>query len=130
MPVDALNHVVLLVGDLDRSIRFYEEVLQMWTVRRDGVVSMHFQGGAVVLVEDASALGPAPAAAAAGSGSFGLLVTGTMDEWRSRIERSAAEVVSGPTERLASDGPVRSLVVRDPDGNVVELGFSARSASV
>jgi catechol 2,3-dioxygenase-like lactoylglutathione lyase family enzyme len=37
------------------------------------------------------------------------------------LERAGIPVELGPVDRTGATGPLRSLYVRDPDGNLVEL---------
>ena len=50
-----------------------------------------------------------------------LLVDGTLDEAERELERAGLVFELGPVERVGANGPLRSLYLRDPDGNLVEL---------
>lgn len=114
-----MDHVVLLVADVERSVAWYRDALGLdveryddWRQGRAPFPSVRVDGGTVIdiLAGDRSGrnidhlclvLDPVDLAAVAGSGRF--------------------EVVEGPVRRWGARGEGTSLYVKDPDGNVVEL---------
>ena len=50
-----------------------------------------------------------------------LLVEGSLDEVERELERAGVVFELGPVARTGATGPIRSLYLRDPDGNLVEL---------
>ena len=119
--VQAFDHLVLVVADVERSLAWYTGVLGLegervdrWRAGQAPFPSVRIDATSIVdLVAgeradrnvDHFCLVVAPGtdlAALAGSGTF--------------------EVVEGPTgPRFGARGDAVSLYVRDPDGNVVEL---------
>lgn len=61
-----------------------------------------------------------------GSEDFCLVVDGTVEGTRSHLRDAGVEVVAGPVEKVGARGPMRSVYVRDPDGNLVELAHYDR----
>ena len=59
---------------------------------------------------------PAP-----GSADFCLLVEGPLEAVERELGAAGIPVELGPVERTGAEGPIRSLYLRDPDGNLVEL---------
>jgi len=126
--VTALDHVVLRVHDLERSIAFYRDVLglpiEMLEEYRAGTrpfVSARVGGQLLDLVPD-----PTYDPAAAGAGGFLHLcvrVSGALDgDVLPRVRAHGVEVIEEqPMIRLGATGYGASIYVRDPDGYVVEL---------
>jgi catechol 2,3-dioxygenase-like lactoylglutathione lyase family enzyme len=56
-----------------------------------------------------------------GSGDVCLLVEGPLDAVERELAAAGIAVELGPVERTGAQGPLRSLYLRDPDGNLVEL---------
>jgi len=48
-------------------------------------------------------------------------VDGTLDEVAQVLAGAGVEIELGPVERAGAEGPIESLYVRDPDGNLIEL---------
>ena len=126
--IRGLDHVVLRVGDVDRSLRFYCGVLGCAEERRVdalGLVQLRAGSALIDLVAVDSPLGrlggPAAGAGARNMDHFALEVA-HFEEPALRAHLAAHGVEAGEVaERYGARGMGPSLYVRDPDGNVVEL---------
>ena len=129
MGVKELGHVVLYVRDVDRSARFYREVLGWQQILpAEGAADQAFPAAAfssgrthheLLLIEVGESAQPIPEGRRVGMYHFGLKVGDTDEElaeaW-DRLEDAGAKVVG------ASDHTVtHSLYIEDPDGNEIEL---------
>ena len=120
--VDSLDHLILTVRDPAATLRFYTEALGMrQETFGDGRLALHFGDQKLnlhVAGEEAS-----PNAQSATPGSADLcFVTRTPVEGVLRVlEEHGIDVEQGPVERVGATGPLLSVSVRDPDGNLVEL---------
>lgn len=124
-----LDHLVLRVADLERSIAFYRDVLGCTLERRrDDLGLVHLRAGASQI--DLVALdGPLGRQGGAGPAAEGR----NLDHLCLRIEPFDAERIvqhlhaagAPPLQPVQSnfgaDGQGPALYLRDPDGNVVEL---------
>ena len=133
MQVQELGHLVLYVHDIDRSARFYREVLGWRQIAGHGVDASNLAQAPVavfsapggrthhelLLIEvgpDAAAL---PAGRRVGLYHFGLKVGDSDDALREALATLEANDV---TVLGASDHTVtHSLYIADPDGNEIEL---------
>ncbi len=123
MEVKELGHIVLYVSDLERSRRFYGEVLGWPEVARFGSQGAVFSSGRthheLLLLEVGPGAAPIPPGRRVGMYHFGLKVGTTDDELRQAFEDLSA---AGVTIRGATDHTVtHSLYIEDPDGNEIEL---------
>ena len=123
-----LDHVVLRVGDLERSLRFYCDVLGCREERRLdelGLVQLRAGAALIDLVPVESPLGRAGGGPVAGDGrnvDHVALRVEHFDEaaWRAQLERHG--VAPGDVaRRYGAEGNGPSMYLRDPDGNVIEL---------
>lgn len=132
-----LDHVVLRVGDLERSLRFYCEVLGCREERRIealGLVQLRAGSALIDLVPVDGALGklggPAPPPPEQGGRNVDhfALALARFDEPALRAHLEAHGVEPGEVgDRYGAGGTGPSMYVRDPDGNVVELKGPAKS---
>lgn len=135
--IAGLDHVVLRVSDLERSIRFYEQVLGCREERRIdelGLVQLRAGHSLIDLVDIASPLGRAGGGDRSADGPnldhFALCLE-VLDEPALRAHLDRFGVEAGETaERYGAEGFGPSIYLRDPDGNTVELkGPASRPAS-
>jgi catechol-2,3-dioxygenase len=124
--VKELGHLVLYVRDLERSRRFYGDVLGWREVRGDmplPIPAAAFSSGRthheLLLIQVGSDAAPIPAGRRVGMYHFGLKVGDSDDELREawqRLTEAGVRVVG------ASDHTItHSLYIEDPDGNEIEL---------
>lgn len=123
MEVKELGHVVLYVRNLDRSRRFYRDVLGWREVTPLGNVGAVFSSGRthheLLLLQVGENAAPIPAGRRVGLYHFGLKVGETDDELREARDRlrDAGVDVVGATDHTVT----HSLYIQDPDGNEIEL---------
>jgi catechol 2,3-dioxygenase-like lactoylglutathione lyase family enzyme len=117
--VTGLDHIVLDVVDVERSLAWYTDVLGLEPMRVD-----EWRRGEVlfpsVRIDDATIIDLLPLEATGENiNHFCLVISATdLDE----LARSGGvDVVDGPGTRFGARGDATSLYVRDPDGNTVEL---------
>lgn len=127
MPVPELGHAVLYVRDLERSRRFYGEILG-WTevgllATSGRPMGAAFSGGRthheLLLIEVGYDVDPIPGGRRVGLSHIGVKVGDDDDalrEVRDRLVAADVEVL-GASDR----GVIHALHVADPDGNELEL---------
>ena len=124
--VKTLDHVTLVVKDLERSRRFYVDVLGMEPLDRPkfSFSGSWFRAGTteIHLILETEESGPAgflgpPNRASSRSQHFAFEVADSRQaaEW---VVQAGVPILSGPKER--PDGAVQTFI-QDPDGHVVEL---------
>ena len=123
MEVKELGHIVLYVRHLERSRRFYGEVLGWKEVARLGNQGAVFSSGRthheLLLLEVGPGATPIPQAPRVGMYHFGLKVGETDEELRQALDEL---VEAGVTVNGSADHNVtHSLYIEDPDGNEIEL---------
>lgn len=130
MEVKELGHLVLYVRDLDRSVRFYRDVLGWRQILPQEGKPIMFPAAAfsspsgrthheLLLIEVGAGAAPLPHAPRVGLYHFGLKVGDSDDELRA-VVRTLEE--AGVAIRGASDHTItHSLYIADPDGNEIEL---------
>jgi catechol 2,3-dioxygenase len=130
MQVQELGHLVLYVRDLERSARFYREVLGWRQIAGQPIQSLPFPAAAfaapggrthheLLLIEvgpDAAAL---PAGRRVGLYHFGLKIGDDDEALREAVARLQENDVPimGASDHTVS----HSLYIADPDGNEIEL---------
>jgi len=126
--IQGLDHVVLRVRDLERSLTFYCGGLGCSVERRIdelGLIQLRAGASLIDLVPVDSPLGRV-GGAAAGEGARNLdhfaLALSSFDEAAIRTQLEARNIAPGEVgRRYGAQGNGPSMYIRDPDGNTVEL---------
>jgi catechol 2,3-dioxygenase-like lactoylglutathione lyase family enzyme len=124
--VASLDHLVLTVKNLDATVQFYEKFLGMkhtsFTtngVERHGLkfgtqkINLHISG---------REFEPKAQNVQPGSGDLCFLIENNVDDVLKRLLAEGIEMLEGGevVERTGAQGQLRSVYIRDPDGNLVE----------
>ena len=119
--IQAVDHLVLVVADVERSVAWYRDVLGLEVLRfqewKDGQVFFPS-----VRVDESTIIDLVVGERGSGRGNldhFCLVVEET--DLAAVRDSGVFDVVEGPVTRWGARGDGTSLYVRDPDGNVVEL---------
>jgi catechol 2,3-dioxygenase-like lactoylglutathione lyase family enzyme len=121
--VERLDHLVLTVASIERTVAFYETVLGMTAIRfgPDGNrVALRFGDQKINLHEVGRELDLRAARATAGSGDLCFIVR-NFDDVVGHLAASGVEIIEGPDQRSGALGPIQSIYFRDPDGNLIEV---------
>ena len=122
LQVSALDHLVLTVSEIPRTCRFYETVLGM--TRQDfagGRVALRFGGQKINLHAADRPVTPHSRRPTPGSADLCFLTDTPIEEVMAALEVQNVDVVLGPVDRAGAEGPIRSVYIRDPDGNLIEI---------
>lgn len=121
-PEARIGHVHLKVGDLDRALGFYRDVLGFEVTQRMGNSAAFLSAGGyhhhIGLNTWESGGGQAPA-----PGTTGLYHLAVVYPTRAELGDALRRLVDAgvPLEGAADHGVSEALYLRDPDGNGVEL---------
>ncbi len=117
---------MLTVRDLGRAVDFYTRVLGLRAVASDdGPTALHAGDQKINLHLAGREFTPHATHPVPGSGDLCLLTDVAPDGVIAHLARHGVPLVEGPVARAGARGPLVSVYVRDPDGNLVELGTPA-----
>ena len=124
--VTALDHLVLTVADIAATVTFYTQGLGMTreTFRpADGTTrtALIFGSQKINLHQAGAEYEPKAARATPGSADLCFLTETPLTDWQSHFAGQGISVELGPVARTGATGPLMSLYVRDPDGNLIEV---------
>lgn len=124
--IKSLDHLVLTTRDLEKCLNFYTRALGMKLEKfGEGRVALRF-GEQKFNVHppgfDAGikAMNPTP-----GSLDFCFLADCSLEAVIARLKEHDVPIELGPIGRTGARFPIRSVYVRDPDDNLVEISVPA-----
>ena len=129
LKVQALDHLVVQVSDLEASAKWYQRVLGM---TREYVPPAPGKPPRTAMRFGRQKINLRPIAAskedwftadqeAAGSEDLCFLTDATPDEVVQHLRAEGVAIVTGPGRRQGALGTLISVYCRDPDGNLIEI---------
>jgi catechol 2,3-dioxygenase-like lactoylglutathione lyase family enzyme len=119
--IASIDHFVLTVADPEATVAFYERLGMRREDFEDGRIALRFGEQKINLHQAGRTLQPHARRPTPGSADVCLLVEGTLDAVERELEMAGVVFELGPVQRTGATSPIRSLYLRDPDGNLVEL---------
>lgn len=126
--IDHLDHIVLTTRDKDACIHFYTVVLGM-SLETFGAGRIAFKFGAQKINVHEAGREFLPHATAPTPGALDLcfIATTTLDAAMASLAGHQVNIEQGPVARTGATGPLRSIYLRDPDGNLIEIAEHVRA---
>ncbi|MGB3408061.1 MAG: VOC family protein, partial [Jannaschia sp.] len=126
MKITALDHLVLTVADPEASAAWYGRVLGTRTEAfhpADGSTRLAVTFGTqkINLHRAGAEFRPHAARPVSGSADQCFLSDDPLDHWRTHLMAEGVEIEQGPVARTGATGPILSIYLRDPDGNLIEV---------
>ncbi len=124
--IDSLDHLVLTVRDIEATVAFYTDILGMQVVRfraKDGTdrVALGFGRQKINLHRQGREFEPKARQPMPGSADLCFLTQRPMAEVMAHLQACNIAVLEGPVQRTGATGPILSIYLRDPDGNLLEI---------
>ncbi|WP_299850687.1 VOC family protein [uncultured Roseovarius sp.] len=128
--INALDHLVLTVADIDKTVGFYETVLGMRAIRftpAGGTPRLALKFGAqkINLHQKGAEFDPKAALPRPGSADLCFLSDTPLVDWARHLDGNDIAIEEGPVGRTGATGPLNSIYIRDPDGNLIEIANQA-----
>ena len=123
--IDHIDHIVLTTRDREACIRFYGEALRMKLVKfktpTEERLALAFGNQKINLHEWGREFEPRAHVAVPGSLDLCFIAALPLDEVIGRLKLHGIAVIQGPVRKTGATGLIRSVYVRDPDLNLVEI---------
>lgn len=120
--IESLDHLVLTVQSIDKTIDFYRKALNMEVVEfGDNRKALLFGRQKFNLHEVGKEFEPKARKPVSGSADFCLITKAPIEQVVQHFEGIGVPIEEGPVLRTGAVGRIISVYVRDPDGNLVEV---------
>jgi catechol 2,3-dioxygenase-like lactoylglutathione lyase family enzyme len=120
--IDHLDHIVLTCVDVEATKRFYVDVLQMQLETfGEGRMAFRFGNQKINLHVRGKEFEPKAHLPVPGALDLCFIAAVPLDEVIARLGQMNVEIIEGPVERTGATRKLRSVYMRDPDYNLIEI---------
>jgi catechol 2,3-dioxygenase-like lactoylglutathione lyase family enzyme len=120
--IDHIDHIVLTTRDREGCIRFYTEVLGMKLEKfGENRLALKFGNQKINLHEWGREFTPRAHVAAPGTLDLCFIAAIPLEQVIENLKKNQVPILEGPVSKTGAVGPIRSVYVRDPDLNLVEI---------
>ena len=125
--IESIDHIVLTIKDLNKTIYFYCELLDMkleeFKLDSDSDVRqcLKFGNQKINLHEYNNLIKPGAKLTKPGTGDICFISDKDVLEWKKLFVRNNIKIEHGPIRQIGATGDLYSIYVRDPDQNLIEI---------
>jgi catechol 2,3-dioxygenase-like lactoylglutathione lyase family enzyme len=121
MNIQAIDHIVITVKNIDRTCRFYESVLGMIRKTENNRTSLHCNNQKINVHEVGTIIDTKVLHATPGSADICLITDSSIENILRHLESKKITIIEGPCNRLGANGTIASVYFYDPDENLLEV---------
>lgn len=122
MNVEAIDHIVLSVKDIDATCAFYARALGMRvTTFGAGRKALSFGKQKINLHHYGKEFEPKAKKPTPGSGDLCFVTAVPVSQVIEHLRLCGVQILEGPVQRAGAVGDIMSVYFRDPDGNLIEV---------
>ena len=123
--IDHIDHIVLTTRDLPACLHFYSEILGMkiekFRTPTEQRLALRFGEQKINVHEWGREFTPRAHVAAPGTLDLCFIASVSLDDVIKALQKNNITIIEGPVMKTGANGPIRSVYVRDPDLNLVEI---------
>ena len=120
--INRIDHIVLTVRDIEKTARFYCEVLGMGRQTfGNNRTALTFGNQKINLHTLPNDISPKASCPTAGSMDICLVTETPITIVIDDLQQQNINIEQGPVQRQGAQGNITSIYIRDPDGNLVEI---------
>ena len=122
MEITHLDHIVLTVQNLKKTVQFYCDVLGMEKeVFGNRRVALKYGNQKINLHQVGNEFEPKAANPTPGSSDLCFITTTELKDAMKQVRDKGVPIIKGPVSRIGATGPIESFYIRDPDKNLIEV---------
>lgn len=122
MQVNHLDHLVLTVRDIQTTCDFYTQVMGMTIITfGSDRKALKFGQQKINLHQAGHEFEPKAQRPTPGSADLCFITDSPLEQAIAHIQSCGVAIESGIVQRTGAIGPIASIYIRDPDGNLIEI---------
>lgn len=122
MKINNIDHIVLTVADIDKTIEFYTQIMGFEEVTfGDGRKALTFGSQKINLHQKGHEFEPKAEYPTSGSADLCFIAQTDIHEVMDELKQKNVEIIEGIVDRTGAVGKIKSVYFRDPDQNLIEV---------
>ncbi|AZA83924.1 VOC family virulence protein [Chryseobacterium lactis] len=122
MEIKNIDHLVLTVADIDKTIEFYTNIMGLKVVTfGDNRKALTFGNQKINLHQKGHEFEPKAASPTCGSADLCFIAQNDIHEILEELKEKKVNIIEGIVERTGALGKIQSIYFRDPDQNLIEV---------
>jgi catechol 2,3-dioxygenase-like lactoylglutathione lyase family enzyme len=122
MKIERIDHIVLTVADIEKTVQFYTKVLGFKLVTfKNNRKALTFGNQKINLHKKGKEFEPKAENPTCGSADLCFVSQTDLKDVLKELQEKNIEVVEGIVERTGATGTIHSVYFRDPDNNLIEV---------
>lgn len=122
MNITSIDHLVLTVADIQRTVDFYTKILGMTAkIFADNRIALHFGQQKINIHQYGQEIKPNAKNATVGSADLCLLTDTPLNQVIADLQENNVVIIEGIVSRTGANGKIQSIYINDPDGNLIEI---------
>ena len=117
-----IDHLVLTVKDIGKTVHFYENYLGFKKETfSGGRTALQFSDGKINLHQYGNEFEPKAATPTPGSADLCFIADEEIADLMPALLAKGIKIIKGPVIKIGSQGEINSFYIRDPDNNLIEI---------
>ncbi len=126
--IDRLDHLVLTVISIEKTVAFYSTILGMSCEEfGGGRVALKFGAQKINLHQAGNEFKPGAQNPVPGSADLCFIVRENISNIIAHLDKCNVKIEEGPVVRTGASGQIISVYLRDPDKNLIEISVYRHS---
>ena len=128
MKLEKIDHVVITVKNLNKTIDFYTNILGMKleefasSLDNDQIrYAVSFGSQKINIHEEKKPIKPNALNPSSGSMDICFISQNKINDWVHYLVKKGINIEIGPEKKTGALGPILSIYIRDPDFNLIEI---------
>ena len=128
MKLEKIDHVVITVKDLKKTIDFYTNALGMKLEKFSSSLddnqfryAVSFGSQKINIHEEIKPIKPNALNPSSGSMDICFISKNKINDWVHHLVKKGINIEIGPERKTGALGPILSIYIRDPDFNLIEI---------
>ena len=128
MKLEKIDHVVITVKDVKKTIDFYTNILGMKLEKFSSSLddnqfryAVSFGSQKINIHEEIKPIKPNALNPSSGSMDICFISKNKINDWVHHLEKKGINIEIGPEKKTGALGPILSIYIRDPDFNLIEI---------